>query len=114
MVAKLQIWQITAQARAELRSGQKLSVSDEISGRFPWSAYHMAFEGEIPEVEVVEDAYFHFNRGTGGYLDQAEKQGARIAMYSRSVGDVVMLDGKAFRCASAGWEDVTHLLVGSA
>jgi len=113
-MAQVQIWQVSSLKRMEIRSRNTLSISDEMNGRFPFGAYHKAFEGDVPEVAEVEGAFFHFNRGSGGYLDQLEvKQGKPVEMYSLSVGDIVIIDGKGLRCASCGWDDVTAALLGN-
>lgn len=100
----LQIWQVPFENRLPLR--ESLDVEAYLDGKFPVGAYVKVWDRVAPAADP-ENVFFNFNRGTGGELDDIEYGGEKIQMHSLSMGDMIILDGHAFRCASFGWDDVT-------
>lgn len=55
-----------------------------------------------PDMDILERAFERFNIGTDDIAQAYRDANHR----SLSTGDIVTIDGKAYYCASQGWDDV--------
>lgn len=62
----------------------------------------ITYEAEGDDHEILNRAYETFNIGQNDLAQEYRAKGNR----SLSVSDVVVIDGKAYLCASAGWDEI--------
>lgn len=104
-MAHVAIWQVPWALRSGFRNTlPTIPVDHYMDGIFPYEGYRPVFAGDVEPVFTLDDAWFHFNRGTDGWLDCVERILGAVPMHSLSVGDVVVMDHcQAYRVASIGW-----------
>lgn len=64
-------------------------------------------DGDPEALRVCEYLYAGMNRGSGAELPELDEKRLR----SMCIGDVVLVDGRAYVCESMGWREVLEAIV---
>ena len=82
----------------------KAKFDGDLSAGFTWGLFQYVADISCRD---LEDAFYISNNPEGHDMSHSFKPVGKHRPYSMSVGDLVLFEGKLFRCDPVGWKEVT-------